>query len=1592
MSDRIDLKDSLRYTMRAVKKYVDKATPDYEIKVAGMRLIDNESLHPESDEWYLYYEVDSFSLEIGNEYAVNVTADGVTYHGKFIAQDLEHGFVGAINYMEDGMQDIFFEEFANTNADMPRCLRHFQIMDNMDYHYNYNDDLAVVYTSLGEHEDGTPEVINSIEVESTVMQAVPLSTELLKTHKLITDEEKNNLIAKSTIYYSPDVLVGNIVNPGVNIEDAVYSEKFDEYVIDYDYNFGLIYQHSYTARIYFSNGTYVDQQSEVWSDSQPEVFFTVVSPNGVEVSMAFRDRKSSTSIVDFDKAYFEINNIDEVVWVDLVCDKQQLTTKYLDEYGFKFVTEREKVNWNNKQDKLIYKEANGVKSHRIDINGQPGQIMNQCGFVSEVLNLVPGNFYTVKIKVYEISMPSSTDVNSEEVKLYNATMPVGLDDINPEDFTCEVDFDEKIITYRMPAIFVSGQETGNGVDMTTLTTQFMEDSPTGSFDFSIYDKLTADETNMPIYSEDKSLFLLTYDGYASLIEYVEIIPEVSDADMVEVEVNNEFLETHRFITEEERKKWNNKQDVISDAFHLRKIPQMDNTDSRAIQDKIDLIRSMTDGLYVATYDIYFYGESAYAGITLENGIEDGAFPIYKNDIIQFINIGDTAQYCGIFNYSSGKACVLDVDAGIVWIGSATGAYLGKIEELFQYKCLEESVTYTKENVNGTMIGGTSYKEYQLNEDFLLEEEKKYHIRFEDADGKIYEYDSIGQNDGEISGKTVIKLYDDEFNVIVSTYESSTEGELPVLKVKVYNSSGLNDFGKITICKIEYLSSEFLDKYRFVTNEEKEKWNNKADIDDVFELLPAYDTRGTETITYEYDKIEEGKVTAYEYYEGREVQRFVKVADLTAEEFDVYAEKMKYNSGSSFTQELEETLGEYVYNSTFEGNSFYKFTDIDENEVDTILYANACVYFVKQPYSASYIEFPEAGVYFQTYSEWNLKYPLKMTINVVSGELKVIDRKYLVNSPGRTFDPYSIEYYDSDINTTFKYRSGEVFNNESNMALEFDSHAEGKETKALGSYSHTEGHKTLASGEASHAEGGGTKARGKYSHAEGFNSHALAQAAHAEGESTRAESSASHAEGRNTIALGYGQHVQGRFNIEDEYKYAHIVGNGDYDARSNAHTLDWDGNAWFAGNVTIGEDNKELATKEYVDQSAVDTSAYAPIDNPEFTTAISMGRSSSSTKGNRSVGVGNYVTASGDYSFAQGNSAVASGNYSHAEGNGTSASGTASHAEGSGCVASNFGSHAEGASSRARGEASHAEGRLNYADGNYSHAEGGTTTAFGHGSHAEGGGSWSVYDTVETLEEGMSYDEIMAIRDTAINDSSAFGLAYGRHSHSEGYCTVAYGWYSHSAGRDTVAGGDTSYAGGNSTIVKGSSSFAHGYENICNGHSSYSFGNSCQVDGSNSSACGYDSTAVGSYSHALGTHAVANANKSFAFGNNATADGLSSFALGNYTTAKGEDSFVLGRYNSTDSSGTYAYMFGNGTSSKRSNAHTLDWDGNAWFAGEVYIGPNNEVLVTKAYVDEAIANASLGGGSDVSDSGVIEDSEFDDLISDTFGPEYVNKDE
>jgi hypothetical protein len=152
-----------------------------------------------------------------------------------------------------------------------------------------------------------------------------------------------------------------------------------------------------------------------------------------------------------------------------------------------------------------------------------------------------------------------------------------------------------------------------------------------------------------------------------------------------------------------------------------------------------------------------------------------------------------------------------------------------------------------------------------------------------------------------------------------------------------------------------------------------------------------------------------------------------------------------------------------------------------------------------------------------------------------------------------------------------------------------SHAEGAITTASGENSHAEGNSTTASGENSHAEGYGSLASGYGSHAEGSTTTASGVSSHAEGDYTTASGASSHAEGYGSKASSQFQHVQGKYNIEDkDRKYAHIVGNGAGDAkRSNAHTLDWKGNGWYAGKLSqegTPTDDKDLATKKYVDDN------------------------------------------------------------------------------------------------------------------------------------------------------------------------------------------------------------------------------------------------------------------------------------------------------------------------------------------------------------------------------------------------------------------------
>ena len=160
--------------------------------------------------------------------------------------------------------------------------------------------------------------------------------------------------------------------------------------------------------------------------------------------------------------------------------------------------------------------------------------------------------------------------------------------------------------------------------------------------------------------------------------------------------------------------------------------------------------------------------------------------------------------------------------------------------------------------------------------------------------------------------------------------------------------------------------------------------------------------------------------------------------------------------------------------------------------------------------------------------------------------------------------------------------------------------------SLGENSVAEGYNVTANGRYSHAEGNTTIANDQAAHAEGQQTIAWGPASHTEGDNTRANGQAGHAEGYHTISEFMSQHVQGEYNIADPGSgtavrgtYAHIVGNGAGDIyRSNAHTLDWNGNAWYQGDVYVGstsgtnkdDGSKKLATEEYVGVNAMPASS------------------------------------------------------------------------------------------------------------------------------------------------------------------------------------------------------------------------------------------------------------------------------------------------------------------------------------------------------------------------------------------------------------------
>ena len=397
---------------------------------------------------------------------------------------------------------------------------------------------------------------------------------------------------------------------------------------------------------------------------------------------------------------------------------------------------------------------------------------------------------------------------------------------------------------------------------------------------------------------------------------------------------------------------------------------------------------------------------------------------------------------------------------------------------------------------------------------------------------------------------------------------------------------------------------------------------------------------------------------------------------------------------------------------------------------------------------------------------------------------------------------------------------------------------------------------------------------------------------------------------------------------------------------------------------------------------------------------------SAAMGKRSLAEGTTTIAKGNYSHAEGDNSVALGNDSHAEGYMTVSKGEQSHAEGIRTVSKGTSSHTEGYETESSGAYSHAEGEITKSTGEASHAEGFKTESAGLYSHAEGnnskvltslpssGSTGSSSNTGDNGQSGTTTDDNWNVDEhfgEAAHVEGADNIAIGFASHAEGVNNKAHGHYAHTEGIKNIAGLETKegiilapHAEGYNTTASGNYSHTEGYTTEASGSNSHAEGDQTVASGTSSHAEGHNTRASRDYSHSEGSDTVASGTSSHAEGGGTKASGDYSHAEGEGTIASKKNQHVQGKFNIEDTTNNYAHIIGNGSNiDLRSNAHTVDWNGNAWYAGDIKVGGNSysdqnaKVLATKDYVDDAINASSSGEATNVS---TVKTCTGDELIS------------
>ena len=413
-------------------------------------------------------------------------------------------------------------------------------------------------------------------------------------------------------------------------------------------------------------------------------------------------------------------------------------------------------------------------------------------------------------------------------------------------------------------------------------------------------------------------------------------------------------------------------------------------------------------------------------------------------------------------------------------------------------------------------------------------------------------------------------------------------------------------------------------------------------------------------------------------------------------------------------------------------------------------------------------------------------------------------------------------------------------------------------------------------------------------------------------------------------------IDNKDDIEDEQ----LVFINSEEARSGIDIITIDNYSYQTITVSELGDN-ELGYVRYTGSSNYE---YYSIDKNKNLTLLENGiddipttssNFDSTATGVGSVSFGNQNIASGNFSHSEGFHNKAIGGESHAEGLRTIAKGSQGHTEGcdtvvwcrqghaegynteagkpedfeadssavNGIKSGTHGAHAEGSGSKATAKGSHAEGVETLSTGEGAHAEGKWSRSFGAQSHSEGGG----------------------------------GTSLGNQSHTEGYYNIADAMAAHAEGRENSAIGYYSHVAGSYNFAFTPNSSVEGTYAIPDiEHLGISHENikDCIWGGAYDPNKTYNPNTIVYYIDSDKTNHLYKiktkiTGKSHPDINNI----LDNTIYENIYSIKDSDKKVKGKY---------IKIIGNGSSAKnRSNAHTLDWNGNAWFCGQVKIGGNGQ---------------------------------------------------